>query len=37
LFRDNVLLGYVPASAFSSPGHQAQVVAFAQSRLTTRA
>jgi hypothetical protein len=37
LFRDNVLLGYVPASAFSSPGHQGQVVAFAQSRLTTRA
>ncbi len=37
LFRDKVLLGYLPASAFSSPGHQAQVVAFAQSRLTTRA
>jgi hypothetical protein len=37
LFRDNLLLGYVPASAFSSPGHQVQVVAFAQSRLTARA
>ena len=37
LFRDNVLLGYLPASAFLSPGHQAQVVAFAQSRLRARA
>jgi len=32
LYRDRVLLGYVPASAFSSPDHQAEVVAFARSR-----
>jgi hypothetical protein len=28
-----MLLGYIPASAFSSPDHQAEVVAFARSRL----
>jgi hypothetical protein len=33
LFRDRMLLGYVPASAFSSPAHQAEVVAFARSRV----
>lgn len=33
LFRDRVLLGYVPASAFSSADQQADVVAFARSRI----
>jgi len=34
LFRDRVLLGYVPASAFASPQAQARVVAFARARAT---
>ena len=33
LFRDHTLLGYVPASAFLSPDHQSQVVAFARSKI----
>lgn len=33
LFRERTLLGYVPAPAFSSPDHQAEVVAFVRSRV----
>jgi hypothetical protein len=31
-FRDRLLMGYVPASAFASPAVQADVVAFARAR-----
>jgi hypothetical protein len=33
-FRDRVLMGYIPSSAFDSPAAQATVVAFATSRIT---
>ena len=33
-FRDHVLLGYVPSSAFESPVIQEQVAAFARSRIS---
>jgi hypothetical protein len=33
LFHGRVLLGYVPASAFTSPEHQAEIVSFARSRV----
>jgi Bacterial PH domain len=32
---DRVIAGYIPASAFSSPGEQADVVRFAQERMAS--
>ena len=34
-FRDHVLLGYVPSSAFASPAVQDQAAAFARSRIAS--
>ena len=33
-FRDRVLMGYIPSSAFASPAAQAKLVQFATSRIT---
>ena len=34
-FRDRVLLGYIPSSAFDSPAAEARVVALAQARISS--
>lgn len=34
-FRDRVLLGYIPSTAFDSPAAQAKVAAFAQTRIAS--